>query len=42
VTARLERLFFVPDLAGLPERQAEAEAWSAETVGALNRDRIRL
>ena len=42
VTARLERLFFVPDLAGLPRRHAEAEAWFAATVAALERDGIRL
>ncbi|MBN2112660.1 MAG: nucleotidyltransferase domain-containing protein [Acidimicrobiia bacterium] len=42
VTARLERLFYVPDLTGIPERQAEAEAWFAESVAALERDGIPL
>jgi hypothetical protein len=31
---RLERHFVVPDIAGIPERQAEAEAWFAATVTA--------
>lgn len=42
VTARLERLFYVPDLPGIPERQAEAEAWFAETVAVLGRVGIPL
>jgi hypothetical protein len=42
VVARLERLFFVPDLAGIPERQAEAEAWFAAMVAALEREGIGL
>ena len=32
VVARLERLFYVPDIGGIADRQAEAEAWFAETV----------
>ena len=39
---RLEHLFFVPDLAAIPERQAEAEAWFAATVAALEREGIGL
>jgi hypothetical protein len=38
VVTRLERLFYVPDIGGIPERQAEAEAWFAEAVSALERD----
>jgi len=42
VVARLEHLFFVPDIWGIAARQAEAESWFAETVNALERDGIRL
>ena len=42
VVARLERLCYVPDIGGIPERQAEAETWFAETVKALERDGIGL
>jgi len=35
VLERLERLFFVLDLAGIPPRQAEAEAWFTETAAHL-------
>jgi hypothetical protein len=42
VVARLERLFFVPDLEGIPERQTEAEAWFAATVAALDREGLAL
>jgi len=42
VVARLERLFYVPGIAGIAGRQAEAEAWFAETTAALEQDGIRL
>jgi hypothetical protein len=42
VVARLERLFFVPDIAAILERQAEAEGWFAATVAALEREGIGL
>jgi hypothetical protein len=42
VVARLERLFFVPNLAAIPQRQAEAESWFAATVAALEREGIGL
>ena len=42
VVARLERLFYVPDIGGIPERQAEAEVWFAETVAALEKDGMGL
>ncbi len=42
VVARLEGLFFVPGIEGIAGRQAEAEAWFAETVDALERDGIGL
>ncbi len=42
VVARLERLSCVPDIGGIPERQAEAEAWFTEAVAALERDGIGL
>lgn len=42
VVARLEHLFFVPDIGGIAARQAEAEAWFTDTVNALERDGIGL
>jgi predicted nucleotidyltransferase len=42
VVARLERLFYVPDIEGIPERQADAKAWFAEVLAALDREGIRL
>jgi predicted nucleotidyltransferase len=40
VVARLEHLFFVPGIEDIADRHAEAEAWFAETVAALERDGI--
>ncbi|MFH1330369.1 MAG: hypothetical protein ABIJ48_06960 [Actinomycetota bacterium] len=42
VVERLEWLHFVPSIEGIPERQAQAETWSAETVTALERDGLGL
>ena len=42
VVTRLEHLFYVPGIEGIPERQAEAKAWFAETAAALDSEGIKL